>query len=247
MPETGRLSGPGAQDGGEPGRGIHVARVAAIPWEDRVNVDNWPSQAGMYHHDAANAFTLRLINYPVGSTEPRHVHAGSHATTVLRGRAIVDGLELGPLDVILGPSNEPHGPLHYPEGCRLLSAFQGSYYHSEVQQLSGEPQYRLIRSAALDWHDDPARGCRTKALVDHGLGRLLVEACEFAGGATLPVEVPRPPQAMLVVAGSVSVSAAGGALQPPLGEWDFLYLDGHGEDALLRFEAASTLLVLTLR
>jgi hypothetical protein len=229
-------------------RGIHLSRVATIPWEDRINVDNWPSQAGMYHDDQANAFTLRLINYPFGSTEPRHVHAGSHATTVLRGKAIVDGLTLGPLDVILGPSNEPHGPLHYPEGCKLLSAFQGSYYHSEVQQLSGEPQYRLIQSAGLEWHDDPVRGGRVKTLVDHGLGRLLVEVGEFHAGSSLAVPAPRPAQAMLVIEGSVQVSAgATGSVQPPLGEWDFIYLDADGDDALLRFEAATTLLMLTLR
>jgi quercetin dioxygenase-like cupin family protein len=232
-----------------PATGIHVSRVATIPWEDRINVDNWPSQAGMYHHDPDNAFTLRLINYPFGSTEPRHVHAGSHATTVLRGKAIVDGLTLGPLDVILGPSNEPHGPLHYPEGCRLLSAFQGSYYHSEVQQLSGEPQYRLIQAARLEWHDDPVRGCRVKTLVDHGLGRLQVEVAAFAAGASLALPVPRRTQALLVIEGSVELSGTGAdpTPQPLLGEWDFLYLDDHGDDALLRFGQATTLLMLTLR
>ncbi|MCE2947990.1 MAG: hypothetical protein ACK515_28415 [bacterium] len=232
-----------------PTTGIHVSRVATIPWEDRINVDNWPSQAGMYHHDPDNAFTLRLINYPFGSTEPRHVHAGSHATTVLRGKAIVDGLTLGPLDVILGPSNEPHGPLHYPEGCRLLSAFQGSYYHSEVQQLSGEPQYRLIRAAQLDWNDDPVRGCRVKTLVDHGLGRLQVEVAAFEAGATLAVPVPRRTQALLVISGSVELSGnrADELPQAPLGEWDFVYLDDRGDHALLRFGQATTLLMLTLR
>lgn len=244
MPATGL----GARAEGSATRGIHLSRVATIPWEDRINVDNWPSQAGMYHDDRDNAFTLRLINYPFGSTEPRHVHAGSHATTVLRGKAIVDGLTLGPLDVILGPSNEPHGPLHYPEGCKLLSAFQGSYYHSEVQQLSGEPQYRLIQSAALDWHDDTARGCRVKTLVDHGLGRLLVEVGEFRAGTALALPVPRPTQALLVIEGSVMVTAGtADPVQPPLGEWDFIYLDDRGDDALFRFPEATTLLMLKLR
>ena len=232
-------------------QGIHLSRAATIPWEDRINVDNWPSQAGMYHDDRDNAFTLRLINYPFGSTEARHVHAGCHATTVLRGKAVVDGLTLGPLDVILGPSNEPHGPLHYPEGCKLLSAFQGSYYHSEVERLSGAPQYRLIQSAGLEWHDDAARGCRVKTLVDHGLGRLLVEVGEFRAGLSLSLPVPRPAQALLVIEGSVTLN--GGSVmppptpQPPFGEWDFIYLDDHGEDALLGFTQATTLLMLTLR
>ncbi len=229
--------------------GLHVARVATIPWEDRINVDNWPSQAGMYFDDRDNAFTLRLINYPVGSIEPRHVHAGSHATTVLRGRAIVDGRTLGPLDVILGPSHEPHGPIHYPDGCRLLSAFQGSYFHSEVQQLSGTPQYRLIESAGLPWREDTARNARVRTLVDHGLGRLLVEVLQFDANALLPIARERCAQAVLVVAGNVGVAAshAPGASAAPLGEWDFAYLRERGDALALEVSAGSTLLWLTLR
>ena len=112
--------------------GFEIVRVKDIPWEDRRNVDNWPSRAGMFCDDQDNQLCIRLIDYPKGSTEPRHVHGGMHATTVLKHHTIVDGVTLRPLDVVLGPSNEPHGPLHYPESCQLLSAFQGSYYHSEV-------------------------------------------------------------------------------------------------------------------
>ena len=50
----------------------------------------------MYYDDRENELCIRLIDYPVGSIEPRHVHAGTHATTVLKGRAIVDGLTLSP-------------------------------------------------------------------------------------------------------------------------------------------------------
>ena len=28
--------------------GYEIVRVANIPWEDRKNVDGWPSRAGMY-------------------------------------------------------------------------------------------------------------------------------------------------------------------------------------------------------
>ena len=76
--------------------GYQIARYAEIPWEDRKNVDGWPSRAGMYCNDEENSLCMRLIDYPKGSTEPRHVHAGMHATTVLKGSAIVDGLTLGP-------------------------------------------------------------------------------------------------------------------------------------------------------
>src|SRR5215212_3194834 len=129
--------------------GYKIARLAEIPWEDRVNVDGWPSSAGMYYNDVENKLCMRLINYPKGSTEPRHVHGGMHATTVLKGCTVVDGITLQPCDVIVGPSNEPHGPLHYPEGCKLFSAFLGSYFHSEVEKLSAQKEYRLVQAEQL--------------------------------------------------------------------------------------------------
>ena len=164
---------------------LEIVRRADIPWEDRKNVDGWPSRAGMYCDDREHALCMRLIDYPVGSTEPRHVHGGSHATTVLKGRAIVDGLTLGPLDVVLGPSNEPHGPLHYPEGCQLFSVFHGSYYHSEIEKLSEAKHYRLIQSTQLPWAMSGAGGYEAKTLVDRGVGPLRVRALRFGPGAAL--------------------------------------------------------------
>lgn len=220
--------------------GFEIVRVANIPWEDRVNVDNWPSRAGMYCDDRANELCIRLIDYPVGSIEPRHVHAGMHATTVLKGRAIVDGLTLGPLDVILGPSNEPHGPLDYPDGCKLLSAFQGSYYHSEVTQLSGKKEYRLIEQAKLDWKSAGA-GARVKTLVDHGCGRLLVEVMQFDAGATLPAGACPRLHSALVVSGTAQVGGE------TLGEWDFLHVPAGMMHGPVAFPAGATLLALTMR
>jgi hypothetical protein len=217
--------------------GYKIAKVADIPWEDRVNVDGWPSRAGMYYDDVGNALCMRLIDYPVGSTEPRHVHAGMHATTVLKGRTIVDGLTLGPLDVILGPSNEPHGPLHYPEGCKLFSAFQGSYFHSEVDQLSTEKHYRLIQSEALPWRTE-ANGPRIKTLVDRGLGRLLLQAVRFPAGARMS----RPLMlAALVLDGEARIDGE------RLGAWDFFYAPADVEHAPVDFPSESTLLAVTLR
>lgn len=102
--------------------GYKIARVAEIPWEERKNVDGWPSRAGMYYDDLDNNLCMRLIDYSAGRTEPRHVHSGSHAAVLLQGEAHIDGLTLGPLDVVLGPSNEPHGPLHYPKGAKIYRA-----------------------------------------------------------------------------------------------------------------------------
>lgn len=216
--------------------GYEIARVDDIPWEDRMNVDGWPSRAGMYCNDVENSLCMRLIDYPVGSTEPRHVHAGTHATTVLKGRTIVDGLTLGPLDVILGPSNEPHGPLHYPEGCQLFSAFVGSYFHSEVETLATEKHYRLIQSAEIAWQSAGA-GIQKKTLVDRGCGRVLLQALRADAGS----EIGTP----TMLAGIVVYGEAGIEDQR-LGPWDFFYAPAGVDHAPLRFPRQSTLLTVTL-
>ena len=216
--------------------GYQIARYAQIPWEDRKNVDGWPSRAGMYCNDTENNLCMRLIDYPVGSTEPRHVHGGTHATTVLKGRTVVDGLTLGPLDVILGPANEPHGPLHYPEGCQLFSAFQGSYFHSEVETLSGKKQYRLVQSREIPW-TPAAPGVETKTLVDHGCGRLLLQALRVQRDA----EIAGPSMlAGIVVEGEAMID------DERLGAWDFFYASPKTDHAPLRFPQTSTLLTVTL-
>lgn len=217
--------------------GMTIVRVADIPWEDRINVDNWPSRAGMYYDNRDLELCIRLIDYPVGSVEPRHVHAGMHATTVLKGRAIVDGKTLGPLDVILGPSNEPHGPLDYPDGCILLSAFQGSYFHSEVETLSTEKQYRLIQHEELSFEPRGPGAGEVKTLVDRGLGRLLLEAWRFQPGDAV---TPRF-LAALVVDGTPEV---GGQI---LGPWDFIHADGEEATGTIAFQNGGTLLAVTMR
>src|SRR4051812_20936356 len=195
--------------------GVQIVRVAEIPWEDRMNVDNWPSRAGMYYDDRDSNLCLRLIDYPVGAIEPRHVHGGTHATTVLKGKAIIDGLTLGRLDVILGPANEPHGPISYPQGCKLFSAFQGSFHHSEVQTLSGKKEYRLIEHAKLPWLRG-TDGCEVKTLVDHGCGRLLLQALKFAPGSRVAAHSHPQLHSAVVVKGRVKIG------NETLGDWDFM-------------------------
>ena len=216
---------------------MNIVRVATIPWEDRVNVDNWPSRAGMYYDNRKTELCIRLIDSGLGSTEPRHVHAGMHATTVLKGRAIVDGVTLGPLDVVLGPSNEPHGPLHYPDSCQLLSAFQGSYFHSEVETLSTEKHYRLIQQKEIAWTPDPSGAGDVKTLVDRGVGRLLVQALRLKPGARINPQF----LAALVVEGNASVKSE------TLGVWDFVYADEGDERAAMSFPQGAMLLTLTMR
>lgn len=219
--------------------GYEIVRLAEIPWEDRRNVDGWPSRAGMYWDDRESNLCMRLIDYPLGSIEPRHVHGGSHATTVLKGRAIVDGLTLGPLDVILGPSNEPHGPLDYPDGCKLLSVFHGSYHHSEVEKLSGEKVYRLIQSGSIPWRAGEAKGSEEKTLVDRGVGRLVLKLLRFTGGGRLEGGELPALRATLLVEGTARVG--GETLSP----WDFLRVPG-GARGSVEFPGSATLLAVTL-
>lgn len=218
-----------------------IVRFAGIPWEDRVNVDGWPSRAGLYFDDRENELCMRLIDYPVGSTEPRHVHAGSHATTVLKGRAIIDGVTLGPLDAVLGPSNEPHGPLHYPEGCQLFSVFHGSYYHSEVESLSTDRDYRLIQAAPIPWEAGKQKGCETKTLVDRGVGRALVRVLRFVRGAQFQQTGGGALHAALVVEGNVAVAGQ------TIGQWDFIRFVAGDHAPTLSFPQGATLLAITLR
>lgn len=215
---------------------MNIVRLDTIPWEDRINVDNWPSRGGTYYTNPDTELCIRLIEYPYGSTEPRHVHAGMHSTTVLKNTAIIDGLTLGPLDTVLGPSNEPHGPLHYPQGCNLLSAFQGSFFHNEVEELSGKKEYRLIQHGQIPWEQGPDGG-EVKTLVDHGVGRLLVEAMRFpAGTGHLPKFL-----AALVVEGEVEVGGE------TLGVWDFVYADEGDARSELGFNTDTVLLAMTMR
>ena len=184
----------------------------------------------MYWDDRGNQLCMRLIDYPVGAIEPRHVHGGSHATTVLKGRAIIDGLTLGPLDVVLGPSNEPHGPLNYPEGCQLFSVFHGSYHHSESEQPNTEKQYRLIQSGR---HAVAAgRGERLRG-QDTGGPRRRPRA---APGAALRARRP------LRAAGGASACsraswwrAAPSIGSETLGAWDFFYAPAGGGQGAIDF------------
>ena len=152
----------------------------------------------------------------------------------------MDGLTLGPLDVILGPSNEPHGPLDYPEGCKLLSVFHGSYYHSEVGQLSAGKHYRLIQSAGIPWQAASAAGCKEKTLVDRGVGPLVLKALRLAPGSQLPPRAYPAMRAALVVEGHVAIG--GRSLAP----WDFLRVTGGSGHPAIGTAGGATLLAMTL-
>ncbi len=215
---------------------MHVVRPEQIPWINRMNVDGWPCQTRTFYENPEIDLRIRLIDYPPGSIEPRHVHPGMHAAVVLENKAIVDGLTLGPMDVIVGPSNEPHGPIDYPDGCRLLSAFQGSNFHSEVQRLSTEKSYRLVQHADIPWMPAASAG-ETKTLVDHGLGRLVVEVLRFPAGSRVETDFV----AAFVLDGEAS---AGGEA---IGTWDLIHADARDARTPLACKSSVTLLAFSMR
>jgi hypothetical protein len=217
--------------------GYTIVRKADIPWEERKNVDGWPSRAGMYYDDRENELCMRLIDYPVGSVEPRHTHPGAHATTLLKHSAVVDGINLKPLDVVLGPSNEPHGPLDYRDSCQLFSVFVGSFYHSEVEKLGSEKHYRLIQSDQIAWKQ-AGTGIEEKTLVDRGVGKLLLKAVRFAPGTMF---VNPPMICALIAFGGAEVGG------DTLGEWDFIYVKRDAVHAPIKFPAGATLLTVALQ
>lgn len=218
--------------------GYQIVHATNLAWEDRKDVDGWPSRAGMYYDDIPNNLCMRLIHYTHGKTEPRHTHAGSHAAVILEGEAYIDNATLRPLDTILGPSNEPHGPLQYPRGAKIFSAFQGSYYHNEVAQGSGVSQYRLIFADQVAWQPASITGTRVKTLIDHGLGRLLLELYRFEAGA-----VWREPSVLagLMVDGKAFIA------DQSIGVWDFIYLPKGEPRGTVSFPTGGSILAVTMR
>jgi hypothetical protein len=41
---------------------LTIVRLRNIPWEARVNVDNWPNRAGMYYDNRDLELCIRLID-----------------------------------------------------------------------------------------------------------------------------------------------------------------------------------------
>jgi hypothetical protein len=77
-----------------------------------------------------------------------------------------------------------------------------------------------------------------KTLVDHGVGRLLLQALRFAPGAKL---ARAPMLAALVVEGAAVIE------DEALGEWDFFYVPRGVEHGTISFPEGATLLAVSLR
>ena len=223
--------------------GCNIVHHNELPWEENTRYGSTTFRSKTYWHDAGNDLYLRLIDHPANATEARHTHPGTHATTVLKGRAQVDGLTLNALDVILGPGNEPHGPLEYPDssGCRLFSCFQGSHDHTAAHGLAPEKHCRIIQSEQLPWDAKAGGAMHIKPLVTEGAGRLMLTAMRLSAGFTVPVGSRPHMQAALVVEGTAVVD--GEILQA----WDFIYMATGVPHGPIRFPDGATLLMVAMQ
>jgi quercetin dioxygenase-like cupin family protein len=223
--------------------GCNIVRHSELQWEERIRFGDKKNRAKTYWHDVENNLYMRLVDQPANSIEPRHTHPGTHATTVLKGRALVDGLTLNTLDVILGPSNEPHGPLEYPDssGCQLFSCFQGSNDHSGAEALSAEKNYRIVQSEQMTWDAKAGGALHMKVLVDKGAGRLMLTAMRLSAGFSVPVGSRPHMQAALVVDGTAVVDGE------VLNAWDFMYMAAGVPHGPISFPNGATLLMVAMR
>jgi hypothetical protein len=119
----------------------------------------------------------------------------------------------------------------------LLSAFQGEDYHSEVENLSAEKNYRLVQHAGIPWRPLASGDGEVKTLIDHGLETMLIEACRFKPGAEhAPGFI-----AALVFEGSPRVNGE------TLEAWDLIHPEGDGDAGTVSFPEGGTLLAVSVR
>ncbi len=221
--------------------GCNIVRLSELTWEQNTRRGNPACRAKTYWRDAENDLALRLVDHPANSTTPRHTHRGTHASTVLQGRALIDGITLHPLDVILGAGLDPHGPIEYPDGCQLFSLFQGSDEHTATDAPSADKTGRLIQTEPMTWDAKAGGALHMKPLVTEGAGRLMLTAMRLSAGFTVPVGSRPHMQAALVVEGSAVVDGEA------LNTWDFIYMAAGVPHGPIHFPRGATLLLVAMR
>jgi len=221
--------------------GCNIIHHSELAWEERIHDGDKRHRAKTYWHDAENNLHMRLVDQPVNSSEPPDVHPGTHATTVLKGGALVDGVALHALDVILNYGNQPHGPLEFPKGCQLFSCFQGSNDQAAAETPATEKHYRFIQTESIPWDAKAGGALHMKTLVDRGAGRLMLTAMRLSAGFTVPVGSRPHMQAALVVDGSAVVDGE------TLNAWDFMYMAAGVPHGPISFPKGATLLMVAMR
>lgn len=221
--------------------GCNIVHVSDLPWEEHIRFGGNKIRTKTYWHDTDKQLLMRLIDQPSNAIVPRHMHSGTHVTTILKGCARVNGLTLNALDVIVGPSNEPHGPLAYPDGCQLFSCFQGGDDHTAAPSLAAGEHYRLIQSEAIPWSAKAGGALQMKTLVDNGAGQLQLTAMRLSAGFTVPMGSRPHLQAALIVDGAAVIDGE------TLNALDFMVMAAGVPHGPIHFPDGATLLMVAMR
>jgi anti-sigma factor ChrR (cupin superfamily) len=117
---------------------FNTAHRWELDWQDDSDVLalGHGVQVKVYYHDPGTGHTDMLIKFPPGYTEPEHAHESEHSVVVLEGLQIVRGEHMRPGDSVFAPSQVPHGPFEYPEGCVVFASFRGG---SALHRYQGSP------------------------------------------------------------------------------------------------------------
>lgn len=104
---------------GEDAVPAHMGTSADKEWAPAADA-GWPAQAKIVVRDEGRDYTARMVRWPAGSTLPRHSHAATHAALIVGGVAVVDGVTLGPWDLLYATGGTAHGGVTFPVDTTLL-------------------------------------------------------------------------------------------------------------------------------
>ena len=206
--------------------GCNIVCVAELQWKEHAKT---------YWHDTANNLHLQLVDQPANASARRHAHPATHATSVLlKGDARVDDVKLNALDVMLDDGDAAHARIEHSGGYQLFSCVQ-------TQVAAAERQSRIVQAEQIPWDAKAGGKLHMKTLVDHGAGRLLLQAMRISPGFTVPVGSRPHMQAALIVDGSVVIE------DETLRSGDFMYMAAGVPHGPLHFPDGATLLMVAMR
>ena len=138
-----------------------IADPETLAWVDAAADMGLPAgvRCKRLSQDPAKQLRNRLLSFPPGYVEPRHVHEGDHSTFLLQGRWIVEGKEIGPGGYMYGPAGVAHGPFESPEGSLVFASVRGpSSPHvypppPEAEEAARGKATVVIDPSELPWED----------------------------------------------------------------------------------------------
>jgi len=113
------------------GKQTVVVDPSEVPWEDAAELLHLPKgvEFKTYVWDPTTERRDGLVRFPPGYVEPRHTHGADHSDTLLEGRWIIEGTEVGLGGHIYGPGDVEHGPFECPDGIVACFSVSGNATH----------------------------------------------------------------------------------------------------------------------